>query len=166
MKTGWRLAPGLPQRVVTLQPVSRHNLAAVCALDAGDDGVQVAPNLRSMAQAAVYPEAWPRAIYAGDEPVGFLMLYDPSRVVQPEQSDFYLWRLMIDHRHQNQGYGRSAVRQLVEHVRARPGAERLSVSYVAPAEALARFYAALGFAATGALVDGEVELSLPLHAAP
>jgi len=152
------------QHVVSLQPITRHNLAAVCALDAGDGGVQVAPNLRSMAQAAVYPEAWPRAIYAGEQPVGFLMLYDPSAVQEPEQSDFYLWRLMIDRAHQGRGYGLGALRLLIEQVRRRPGAERLLLSYVAPAPRLVRFYESLGFAATGALVEGEVEMSLPLTA--
>ena len=53
---------------VTLREVTRHNIQAVMSLDAGDGGRQVAPNAKSMAQAAVYGEAWPRAIFAGDQP--------------------------------------------------------------------------------------------------
>ncbi len=52
---------------VTLREVTRHNIQAVMSLDAGDGGRQVAPNAKSMAQAAVYGEAWPRAIFAGDD---------------------------------------------------------------------------------------------------
>ncbi|MEO7246506.1 MAG: hypothetical protein ABIX12_15335, partial [Rubrivivax sp.] len=86
-----------PAAAVELRPVTRHNLDAVCALDAGDGGRQVASNQRSLAQAAVHGEAWPRAICAGDAAVGFLMLYDPSLLPDPEDPDFALWRMMIDH---------------------------------------------------------------------
>ena len=42
-------------------------------------------NERSMAQATEHPEAWPRAIYAGDEPVGFLMLHDEHLRATPRE---------------------------------------------------------------------------------
>jgi diamine N-acetyltransferase len=39
----------------------------------------VAPNAVSLAQALFSPEAWYRAIYVGDAPAGFVMVYDESR---------------------------------------------------------------------------------------
>jgi len=148
--------------VLTLEPVSAANLDAVCALQAGDGGRQVAANQRSMVQAAVTPEAWPRAICVDGVPVGFLMLYDPSRSAAPEEPDFYLWRLMIDFAHQGRGHGRAAVLSLIEHVRAQPGATRLTLSYVPPAPALERFYGGLGFVPTGREIEGELEMARPL----
>ena len=74
----------------------------------------------SIAEAHFEPKAWFRAIYAGEDPVGFVMLYD-----DPEKPEYYLWRLMIAGEHQRKGYGREALRLLVEHVRARPGAREL-----------------------------------------
>jgi diamine N-acetyltransferase len=151
---------------VRLVPVTRDNLRALCKLDAGDGGVQVAPNAMSMAQAAVHSEAWPRAIEADGQLVGFVMLYDPSCAPPahpPEQPHFYVWRLMIDRAHQRSGLGRAAMQQVIDHVRARPGAERLLLSYVPPAEHLARFYGSFGFEPTGEIDDGEVVMSLPLH---
>jgi len=38
----------------------------------------VASNAVSLAEALFAPEAWYRAIYAGDEPAGFVMLFDES----------------------------------------------------------------------------------------
>jgi diamine N-acetyltransferase len=146
-----------------LVPVTRDNLRAVCALDAGDGGRQVAPNVMSMAQAAVHGEAWPRAIEVDGELVGFLMLYDPSLVSEPHEPDYYLWRLMIDREHHGRGYGRAAVLELIEHVTKRPGATRLLVSYMPPADHLARFYASFGFVPTGEVDDGEIVLALPLR---
>ena len=36
---------------------------------------------------------------------------------------FYLWRLLIDERHQRRGYGTAALDAIVAYVRGRPGAE-------------------------------------------
>ncbi|HSV69447.1 MAG TPA: GNAT family N-acetyltransferase [Methylibium sp.] len=149
--------------VLTLEPVTAANLDAVCALQAGDGGRQVAPNQRSMAQAAVTPEAWPRAICVDGVPVGFLMLYDPSLSTAPEEPDFYLWRLMIDVAHQGRGHGSAAVQALIAQVRTRPGATRLTLSYVPPAPALERLYRGLGFAPTGRTIEGELEMSIALR---
>ena len=147
---------------VTLREVTRHNIQALMALDAGDGGRQVASNAKSMAQAAVYGEAWPRAIYAGEEPVGFVMLYDPSRVADPEDPEFFLWRMMVDRAWQGQGIGLAALRLLVEHVRTRPHPGEMFTSIVEPAPHLVAFYGRAGFELTDQHVDGERVLRLAL----
>lgn len=141
---------------VQLVEITKDTVRAVCRLDAGDGGRQVAPNAFSMAQAHFAPEAWFRAIHAGDELVGFLMLYDPSLAEAPEEKEFMLWRLMIDARFQGRGYGAAAVDALAAHVRTRPGGDALYVSHVKDEPRLARFYASLGFAYTGDEEDGEL----------
>lgn len=147
---------------VTLREVTRHNIQAVMSLDAGDGGRQVAPNAKSMAQAAVYGEAWPRAIFAGDHPVGFVMLYDPSRVADPEDPDFFLWRLMVDRDWQGLGIGLAALRLVVEHVQSRPHPGEMFTSIVEPAPQLLAFYGHAGFELTDQYVDGERVLRLAL----
>lgn len=148
---------------VTLQVVTRHNLSAVLALDAGDGGKQVASNARSMAQAAVCGEAWPRAIYAGDTAVGFLMLNDPSLIAEPEQTAFCLWRMMIDQAQHRKGYGRAALCLLIDHVKTRPHQGELLTSIVEPAPQLLAFYGSLGFVPTDEFDDGERVLRLNLR---
>jgi len=147
---------------VELREVTRDTLRAICKLDAGDGGRQVAPNAVSIAEAYFYPEAWFRAICDGDEPVGFVMLYDHTLGTEPEEPEYFLWRLMIDQRFQGRGFGRAAVERLIEHVRTRPGAGRLLVSHVKESDQLARFYGSLGFAYTGREEDGELEMELKL----
>ncbi len=147
---------------VTLREVTRHNIHAVMSLDAGDGGRQVAPNAKSMAQAAVYGEAWPRAIFAGDHPVGFVMLYDPSRVADPEDPDFFLWRLMVDREWQGLGIGLAALRLVIEHVQSRPHPGEMFTSIVEPAPQLLAFYGHAGFELTDQYVDGERVLRLAL----
>jgi diamine N-acetyltransferase len=141
---------------VQLVEITKDTVRAVCKLDAGDGGAQVAPNAHSIAQAHFAPEAWFRAIHADGALAGFLMLYDPTLVPAPEEREFMLWRLMIDVRHQGRGVGRAAVERLCEHVRTRPGGDALYVSHVKESARLARFYASLGFAYTGDEEDGEL----------
>lgn len=147
---------------VTLREVTRHNIQAVMNLDAGDGGRQVAPNAKSMAQAAVYGEAWPRAIFAGDVAVGFVMLYDPSRVADPEDPDFFLWRLMVDRGWQGMGIGLAALRLVIEHVQSRPHPGEMFTSIVEPAPQLLSFYGHAGFELTDQYVDGERVLRMVL----
>jgi len=149
---------------VTLElvTITRHNLAELLMLDAGDGGTQVGPNIKSMAQAAVYREAWPRGIAVDGVLVGFLMLYDPSLAPAPEEPRFSLWRLMIDSSQQGKGYGATAIQALIAHVRTRPGADALHLSYVAGNTGGERLYRSLGFEPTGEIDDGEIVMRLKL----
>ena len=117
----------------------------------------VAPNARSIAQAHFSDKAWFRAIYADQTPVGFIMLYD-----DPEEPEYFLWRLMIAGPHQGNGYGRRAVELLIEYVKTRPGAKELRTSYVPVEGGPEGFYRRLGFQPTGEVDDGEVVMRLPL----
>ena len=154
---------------VRLQEINGKAVGAVCRLDAGDGGKQVAPNAVSIAQAYFEPAAWFRAIHAdtpaqADALVGFVMLYDPTRVSAPESPHVYLWRLMIDRTHQGAGYGAAAVRLVIEHSRSLSAVAELRVSHVPAAERLSRFYQSLGFAYTGEIDDdGERVMALPLR---
>ncbi len=145
-----------------LVAITRKNLGAVCKLDAGDGGKQVSPNVMSMAQAAVHGEAWPRAIEVDGALVGFLMLYDPSLIPDPEDADHYVWRPMVDKAHQGRGIGRAALLALIEHVRTRPAATELLISHVAHEPRLGKLYASVGFVPTGDTVDGETVMALKL----
>lgn len=101
---------------VTLQPITEHSVAAVFDLKVKDGrGSFVATNPWSLSQAlAEYDIAWPRAILAGNEVVGFLMLE-----IDPYEEDgrpFWLWRLMIDGEHQGNGYGAAASKLAIDEV--------------------------------------------------
>ena len=147
---------------IHLREVTRETVTAVCKLDAGDSGRQVAPNAVSIAQAHFQGEAWYRAAYDDEQLVGFVMLYDPTLVEAPEEPDFFLWRLMIDKAHQGKGHGRAVVEALVRHVATRPGAQRLLVSHVKGADRLPAFYRSCGFEYTGAESEGELVMERKL----
>lgn len=130
---------------VTLREITGETVRAICALEvAPEQRGFVAPNAISIAQAHFEPKAWFRAVYADDEPVGFVMLFEDA-----EKSEYFLWRLMVDAAHQGKGYGRRTLDLVVERVRGLPGATELFTSYV-PGDAGPRdFYLRYGFAETG-----------------
>jgi RimJ/RimL family protein N-acetyltransferase len=125
----------------------------------------VAPVGTSLAEALLPPSvdghrltAWYRGIRADGELVGFAMVAEPH----PGEHDPYLWRLVIDRRHQQRGIGRRAVLAIAEHWRG-AGSRRLKVSYVPDLPGNpARFYERLGFVPTGHIDDGEIEAALDL----
>lgn len=106
---------------------------------------------------------WYRAVYAGDEPIGFVML---SWDVEPQPPDiigpWFLWKLIVDARHQGKGHGREIVRMVADIVR-REGGTELFTSHVPGDGSPAGFYARLRFVPTGALdPNGEIILRLDL----
>ncbi len=136
---------------VTLRPVSRDNISAVCQLRVADDQADfVATNARSIAEAYVEPTFRPFGIYANDELVGFTMYGFDVRVGR-----WWVVRLMIDARYQGRGYGRRAMELLLPLMLAQEGMDEIVTSFVpgnAPAE---RLYRSLGFEDTGEIEDDE-----------
>lgn len=151
---------------VTLREVTDENRLAVLA-------VRVTPTQErfvgtvagALADARDVPEGkpWYRAIYADDRPVGFVMVRwdvkpEPPRIIGP----WFLWKLLVDERHQRLGYGRDAVRLVADIVHAN-GAAELLTSCIPGADGPEPFYRRVGFRPTGELdEDGEIILALEL----
>jgi diamine N-acetyltransferase len=151
---------------VTLRDVTETNLRMVCQLDVNDSQRNlVAPNAVSIAQAHYSPYAWIRAVYADEMPVGFIMLYDPTLAPPRENmaaapDEIYVWRFMIDHRHQRMRFGERAFGLAINHAKSRPGIVKMSLTFV-PVEGNAEpMYQRFGFARTGKIDDGEVVMAM------
>ncbi len=143
---------------MTLREITRDTVCDIMRLDVTEHQKSfVASNSVSIAQAHFEPKAWFRAVYAGDDPVGFVMVYE-----DPEKPKFYLWRFMIDHRHQGRGYGRAALEQVIERVRGLPRATTLLTSYVPGEGSAGAFYHRRGFADTGDVEGEELVTALEL----
>jgi diamine N-acetyltransferase len=143
---------------VSLREVTAETVRAICNLEVHPEQKGfVAPNAVSIAQAHFEPNAWFRAIYADDVPVGFVMLYKDE-----EKSEYFLWRFMIDAKYQRLGFGSLALNLVLEHVRSIPGTVELLTSCVPKEGGPEPFYAKLGFKRTGNILGEEVELRLDL----
>ena len=150
---------------LTLREITDENVAAVRALRVSPAQERfVASVADSLDEAVATPEGnpWYRAIYVGEVPVGFVML---SWDVTPSPGiigPWFLWRLLIDERHQRRGYGQEAMRQIVQLIRA-AGATELLTSYGQGEGEPWPFYRGLGFEPTGDVESGEIVLRLDLE---
>jgi diamine N-acetyltransferase len=149
---------------VSLREITADTVITIVRLSVTEEQKRfVAPNAVSLAQALFAPEAWYRAIYLGDEPAGFVMLYDESlRPERPAQPEVGVWRFMIDQRFQGRGIGRAALAHVIAHVRANGVFRKLELSYVPGPGCPEPFYLGLGFQHTGRMDEDEIVLELPL----
>ena len=152
---------------ISLREITEDNAESVLALRTTPAQEQFVSSVaESLEEAEENPQGnpWFRAVYADEEPVGFVML---SWDVEPQPPDingpWFLWKLLVDHRHQGRGHGREVVRQVVEIVRDQGGTELLT-SHVPGEGGPAGFYARLGFVPTGELdPEGEILLRRSVH---
>ena len=103
---------------------------------------------------------------ANDTPVGFVMLFDPTldlaaaRAQEEALDSLYIWRLMIDFKHQGKGYGEQVIQHIIERARSTPAINTVSLSYVQGDGNAKPFYERMGFRETGKVTDGEMEMVL------
>jgi diamine N-acetyltransferase len=145
-------------QTVQLKEITAKTVWPIMNLDVAEyQSTFVAPNAHSIAEAHFSQEAWFRGIYAGDIPVGFVMLH-----IDTNEPKYFLWRLMIDKGHQGKGYGFQAMQQVIEYVKTLSGANILETSYRPGEGDPSGFYYKLGFNETGEVLEGENVLRLQL----
>lgn len=143
---------------VSLKEVDDDNVSQIIALSVSEAQSEfVAPNVHSLAEAFATTNVWVRAIYAGEDPVGFAMLSDNA-----DKPRYYLWRFMIDERFQGKGYGAAALDLVHDYVRTRPNGNEIYLSYVPAEGGPELFYKKYGYQDTGRIEDGEREAVKPL----
>ena len=141
---------------VSLREITKENLRDVLRLKVAPPQKEfVADNATSIAQAHFEPLAWFRAIYADETVVGFVMMFE-----DPEKPTYYLWRFMIGESYQGQGYGREALKLLIERVKRLPKAKEMLLSYVPAQGGPQPFYQKLGFIDTGEMEEDEMVMKL------
>lgn len=151
---------------ITLQEITWQNLSAITRLSdtlTPEQKLSVATNVDSLAEAYVhYSQAWPRAIYLNDIPIGFVMIDLNNENCQKEDYPVYfLWRFMIARPYQNKGYGTEVLRQVVAKCKA-DGIKTLYTSCTMAYENPYRFYINFGFVDTLTQDEGEQVLKLYL----
>jgi histidinol dehydrogenase len=151
---------------VELRPVTSDNVDALIRLEVKPEQKElVASVAASLAQAAYRPPGRPLAIYADDTPVGLLLLWDSRRDDEEPADELYVWRILIDARHQGRGYGSAAIRWTIDEAR-RIGVAQVALSHQPGEGHAGPFYARLGFVHTGRVHDGEHEMVVRLARTP
>lgn len=113
----------------------------------------VASNAESIEEAEDGDHCVPLAIYDADVPVGFAMY-----ALDPDDGNYWIYRLMIDQRYQRLGYGRQALIELLKVMSQLPGCSHVTLGVLPENEAAIALYRSLGFRETGQIIGGEIVL--------
>lgn len=117
----------------------------------------VAPNWYSILESKFEEELYPICIYDDETMVGFLM-YDRD----PETDRWELSRLMIDKNHQNKGYGRVVLNQLLNLLRTKIGHIKFYTSAEPENLVAKKLYESIGFKLTGEIICEEEVMVIDL----
>lgn len=158
----WRNRPRTPPTQVRLVEITQDNRWAYSRLAVHRSQERFVASVQNSYADANFPEERNgrplppilRGIEADGEPVGFLMYSDNGP---------YLWRFLVDRRHQQRGIGRRVLTEWIEQMRA-DGHEWVETSWVPGKGTPEPLYRSLGFVPTGEIEDGEVVVRLPLRA--
>ena len=135
---------------VTLRDITGDNYFQVLELKISPEQEAakfVSPVVRSLADAWFYREegiTYPKAIYAKDDLVGFIM-YD----LDTEEQQVFIWRFLIDQRYQGKGYGRQTIEAVVEMAKEQAQMTKVVADYVDGNEPMKKILLDLGFEETG-----------------
>ncbi len=147
--------------MITLDEITRANIHAVLALNVREDQLAGYPrsNAYSIAEGSFPPDddpVWMRAIAKSGTPIGFIMTSE-----RPSEGAYFIWRMMIDARHQAAGHGAKAMSLLIERIKATANPRVLLLSHLETNVHAGRFYERVGFTYTGRdLGGGDLEMSM------
>ncbi len=99
---------------------------------------------------------WPFLVQDAGQPIGLLAVVDE----RARDGQLALFHLLVDARHQRSGYGRAALRMVVELARSTEGCERLRLMVHPDNHAAMSLYLSAGFTQDGVDENGELRLSL------
>ena len=132
-----------------LRPVTEANVDDLIQLDVAPEQQGLVGSVaKSIAQASVRPAGTPLGIYDGDTPVGLLLLWDVRRDPDEPADQLYVWRIMVDAKHQRKGYGAKAMRWVIDEAR-RLGMASVGLSHQDLPGHAGPFYEKVGFRYTG-----------------
>lgn len=145
---------------IKLTPLSKDNWLKCIDLKLSKAQSQfVASNLETIAESKFQDHYELRAIEDKGNAVGMLAFC--PEVDEPVPGQFWLFRLMVDERHQGKGYGKKAVEMCIDEMKLH-GATSIR-TMCKPANLVARnCYEKLGFNVIGNLDDGDLLFELKI----
>ena len=101
----------------------------------------------------------PFVIRCNDEYVGFLMVgFEDGEDIDAGEEIYWMCKFMIDNSHQNKGYGKLAMTELIKYLRTNPMGRKVNKIYTAIVLGnigADKLYTSVGFEKTGSMFGNE-----------
>ncbi len=160
--------------MILLKDINHSNWISCIELEVTSEQRQyMNPNVFSLAEAYVhsggkdaeeYYRCIPFAIYNDDEIIGFTMLTYEAETDYDNKPAYEIYRIMIDKKHQGNGYAKEAVRLLLEYIKTFPcgSAENVYIELHPDNIASRKLFEAYNFHVVGTDEDGAVIAKMTL----
>lgn len=140
-----------------LKPITKDNWYKAISLRVREDQVQfVASNAVSLAQLNFLENFHAKAIYHEEEMVGFTLFG-----IDEDDHEYWIYRMMIDQKHQGKGYGKQAVQLVIDDIRSLKEERHatITLSYDPSNEHAKRVYEKMGFQEIDGLIIGDEQVA-------
>ena len=140
-----------------LKTITKDNWIQAIKLRVREDQMSfVATNAVSLAQLNFLENFHAKGIYYGEEMVGFT-LYG----IDEDDKEYWIYRMMIDEKHQGKGYGKEAVKLVIDDIRKMKEDchKTITLSYEPTNEHAKRVYEKMGFQEVEGLIIGGEQVS-------
>ncbi|HCX48487.1 MAG TPA: spermidine acetyltransferase [Bacillus sp. (in: Bacteria)] len=140
-----------------LKTITKDNWLKAISLRVHEDQVKfVASNAVSLAQLNFLENFFAKGIYNGEEMVGFT-LYG----IDEDDHEYWIYRMMIDQKHQGKGYGKEAIKLVIDDIKSMKEErhQTITLSYEPTNVHAKRVYEKIGFKEVEGLVIGGEQVS-------
>ncbi len=152
----------MEEKMIALREITEKNYIDAFNLKLGEGQEKyVSHPVRSLAQAYVYREqCQPFGIYHEDEMVGYVMV-----IYDHDVPEYDIWHMMIDASGQGKGYGKAALRLVMDYIKTKPfgSSDRVALTCNKDNSAALELYRKMGFEETGVEDEDEIELSMSIR---
>ncbi len=132
---------------ISLREVTKDNWLDIIHLEISkEQEAFVALNSESIAESHFYSHYVNRAVYRGEEVVGFLQYY--QEIDEGLPNEYYIAQFMVDLKLQGQGIGTRATELVIEEIKQLPECKVISILYMPGHHVMRDFYARFGFKVT------------------
>lgn len=138
--------------MLSLKNITKENWLKAIALRVREDQVNfVASNAVSLAQLNFLENFYAKGIYLNDEMIGFT-LYG----IDEDDHEYWIYRMMIDQKHQGKGYGTQALKLVIEDIKVIKGSSQrtITLSYEPTNKHAKHIYEKMGFQEIDGLIVG------------
>ncbi|MEG1256553.1 GNAT family N-acetyltransferase [Clostridium sp.] len=137
--------------MILFKEIDKENFWDCISLEVENGQVDfVTSNAVSIAQSKVQPECIPLAIYHDDTIVGFVMY-----CVDEDDDEYWIYRMMIDKNHQSKGYGKKALKKLLEIMQQDKSHNKVFLGVHKDSEYAVKLYRNCGFEFDGQVFGSE-----------
>ncbi|MNJ59690.1 Spermine/spermidine acetyltransferase [compost metagenome] len=145
--------------MILLKEITRDNVVKASFLTTNTSGEVtlledfIAANVISIAQSKYMQGMNTKAIYDDEEMVGFVMY-------GVDEGELWIMRFMIDYRHQGKGYGKSALKLIIDKIWANYTEQQIKISIEPENTKAKKLYEYFGFVDTGIIEEEELVMLL------